>query len=258
MPACVPSACRNASPQILLAPYQLRAASGCDSSIVVVRVAVYARGGREDDLLHTRVAGRLEHVERADDIDVEAPARIVSAGVERQHRGVEEPVDTVEHLGQALAVTDVAGLEADPAARERVGEMRLAWIEVEHDNLGGTRRQEPVDDVGADEAGTAGDEEPVTWDLHAGASWRGTWTDARARRTPSAPPRASAHASKGAYRTGAQWLPGNRRRPRPPRAEDRASARRMPGPGGRPPAIRRDALRAMRVARRGCSRASRR
>ena len=59
------------------------------------------------------------------------------------------------------AVTDVAGLEPHAPARERVAEVRLARIEVEHDDLGGAGGQQAVDDVRADEAGAAGDEEPV-------------------------------------------------------------------------------------------------
>ena len=148
-------------------------------------------------MLHARLARGVVDVEGAVDIDLEALARILSAGVERQDGRVEEPVHAGEDGRQPLTIADIARFEAYTTALECIAEMRIARIEIEHDDLGGIGGEQPVDDVGADEAGASGDEEPVSWDLHAGASWRGTRTDARARRTPSAPPRASAHASKG-------------------------------------------------------------
>ena len=163
------------------------------------------------------------------------------------------PSTPAKHRCQALAVADVTRLEAHATARERLAEVRLARIEVEHDDLLGAVGQQPVDDVRADEAGTAGDEEPLTLDLHAGASWRGTRTDARARRTPSAPPRAGEHATKalaGAASHGRAVVVDHAGRDA---HADRASARRTRGPAGRPPEARRGARRARCAARPGCS-----
>ena len=105
----------------------------------LVGVAIDARGGRENDLSDTCLARCVVDVEGPVDIDLEALPRILSTGIEWQHRGVKQPVDAGEDGRQALTIADVARLKAHTTTFERVAEVRLAWFEVEHDDLGSAR-----------------------------------------------------------------------------------------------------------------------
>ena len=119
-------------------------------------VAIDGGGGSQDDLADLRGGGGFEHVEGAGGVQLDALARPEHGFRDRDHGGqVEHLVDPAQGLVELGTVEDRAFDQAVLKADE-VAAMTAAEV-VEDDDLGAAL--EMLDDVGADEAGAAGDED---------------------------------------------------------------------------------------------------
>jgi hypothetical protein len=132
------------------------------------RVAVDRRGRRVDDLLDPGLLGGLDHVVGADHVRLERLARLVHALVQPQRGEVERIVRAAHEVLEQVEVLDRALDQGHPVVGQRAGEVvpGAAHEVVEHDDLAHRFGEQLVDDVRADEAGTA-------YDQHAGVFDRG-------------------------------------------------------------------------------------
>ena len=130
------------------------------------RVAV-DRGRRGvDDLLDARLLGRLDHVVGADDVRLERLARLVHALVQPQRGEMERVVGALHEVVEQVEVLDRALDQRHAVVLQRAGEVvaGAAHEVVEHDDLAHRLGQQLVDDVRADEAGTADDQHAGVFD----------------------------------------------------------------------------------------------
>ena len=91
--------------------------------------------------------GRLEDVEGADDVHVEARARAFDAGSDREDGHVEDAVDPLQSRSKLLWIHDVALEDAHPVGGKRLGEVLATRFLVEDRDGLGARGEELVDDV---------------------------------------------------------------------------------------------------------------
>jgi hypothetical protein len=133
----------------------------------VLEVAVHLVGRREDDARRGGLRARgLEHVERAARVDLEVLHRVDEAGGDGHLRGeVEDLAAAGDGRAHGGGVAHVLLVHLEPLAvpPAQPGQVLLhaGAREVVEDAHPTSRAQQPVGEVGAHEAGAAGDQHPI-------------------------------------------------------------------------------------------------
>ena len=130
--------------------------------------AVDRGGGGGDDLLHLVLDAELQQVEGGVGHDLHGQSRVLGALGDAQGRHVEDQVRVADQLLHEGAVADVGLDQADLGGGHGVGQvLRAAALHVvDGDDLGAAFLDQEVDDVGADESGAAGDQDPFAFEIH--------------------------------------------------------------------------------------------
>ena len=120
------------------------------------------RGG-VDDLADLLLDAELDEARGRVDHHLDRLARLGGAVGDAQRRLVEDGVAARHQPGHQVAVADVADDELDRARGHGAGEVLGPAPDqvVDHHDLAAAPRDQKIDDVGADEAGPAGDEDPI-------------------------------------------------------------------------------------------------
>ena len=222
-----------------------RLADGADgrdlalADVVGVGAEDLARREVDESLERALCAERsLERVVGADHVHAHRPHRALEHGLDAgDRRAVDEVRGAAGELLQPLAVEHVGLVEREVRVRGEVGAGQRVAVEVVHrddlvavDELAGERRR--------DEAGAAGDQDPLTLEHAAEAyvrSGRGRRGPGGGRRERSRPRRAPRRAAPP-RRRGRSGRAATRASGRRGRARGRDRARRAPRrPGGRTP-----------------------
>jgi len=124
-------------------------------------IAVGGGGGRVDDVLDAGLVRGVEDVDRARDVDVGGQRRVVDGQRHRAERGVVQDVAGAgDRLLAGVHRADVVLDEGEArVAQERRDVFALAGGKVVEDDDVVVLREEPLDQVGADESGAAGDQD---------------------------------------------------------------------------------------------------
>ena len=124
-------------------------------AFAVVAIDRCARG--KQHTLHTRLAHRLTQIERANQVALVRTEWIIHRRLHRRHRGqVHHRPTSLHRTTHAIGIGDIADDQFDACILRQV--FALAGREIVQHTNGIAARQQRINQVRADEPGTAGDQ----------------------------------------------------------------------------------------------------